>query len=113
MLKTRSRAWYLLNKHRVLEKKRTQFQEDRLKFIKEAGGKCVLCGESDPHVLDFDHIHNDGASFRKERGLKNIVQHLKREGLDKTQIQLLCKNCNWRKERIRRQKEATKAKQET
>lgn len=106
MLKTRSRAWYLLNKTKVLEKKRSQFSEDRLKFIQEAGGKCVLCGERDPHVLDFDHIENDGAAFRKEHRIKNFVQYLKREGLDRTKIQLLCKNCNWRKERIRRQKNA-------
>jgi hypothetical protein len=108
MLKSRSRAWYLLNKNRILEKRRARFQELRLQFIKEAGGKCVLCGESDPHVLEFDHIHNDGAEFRKSKGVKDFVAYLRKEGLDRNRIQLLCKNCNWRKERIRRQKNAAK-----
>jgi predicted Ser/Thr protein kinase len=108
VLKAKPRAWYLLNKHKILEKKRSQFQEDRLKFIQEAGGKCVLCGERDPHVLDFDHIDNDGAAWRKTHNVKNFVQYLKKHGLDRSKIQLLCKNCNWRKERIRRLKDATK-----
>ena len=104
MLKCRKRAWYINNKASVLERKRILFQEARKGFINELGGKCVLCGEDDIYVLDFDHIYNDGCITRA----KNQVHHFKKHGLDKTKIQLLCKNCNWRKERIRRQKAAYK-----
>jgi hypothetical protein len=71
----------------------------RLELIDELGGKCKHCGERDPIVLDFDHINDGGKAHRlKNKGAK-VVHSVKKEP---ELYQLLCKNCNWRKEYWRR-----------
>lgn len=78
-------------------------------LIELLGGKCVHCGETDPVVLDFDHINDDGALHRQKTkgkpGTNKCTNYLVKKDIDK--FQLLCKNCNWRKEYWRR-KEMTK-----
>ena len=75
----------------------------RLDMIKEYGGKCCHCGISDVDVLDIDHIHNNGAEQRRD-GLYgyNLYRLLKKNNWPKDNFQLLCKNCNWKKELNRR-----------
>jgi len=68
---------------------------ERLRLIESFGGRCSECGEGDTIVLDFDHIGNDG---HKGTG-KNIIFEVKQ---NPERFQLLCKNCNWRKEYWRR-----------
>lgn len=75
-------------------------------MIEYFGGKCVHCGHNDPICLDFDHILDDG--YRDKSG-KGIIFYVKE---NPERFQLLCKNCNWKKEYTRRQnaieiKEAT------
>lgn len=65
------------------------------------GGQCVECGESDPAVLEFDHINNDGKEHRKETGRVPIVDWILRnqeEALER--LQLLCANCHARKHSV-------------
>ena len=98
-----SRAYYLKNKE-VLDARSARWRAaKRAAHIVTAGGKCVHCGETDPIVLDFDHVENDGAKHRKATKRNNIISVLVKEGIDPAKIQLLCKNCNWRKEYKRRQ----------
>lgn len=70
-------------------------------MIAAYGGKCVCCDESQPEFLSLDHIANDGASERKERGWKlsgvHLYRALRRAGYPKERYQLLCMNCNWAK----------------
>ena len=80
-------------------------QKIRLQALQLLGGSCVHCGANDPIVLDIDHVHNDG---QKERQLMTVYQQASRlvQGrLPLERYQLLCKNCNWRKEYFRRNAE--------
>jgi hypothetical protein len=75
----------------------------RIETIKAYGGKCCHCGTADFEVLDIDHIENDGAKERKENLFAyNLYRKLKKEDYPKARYQLLCKNCNWKKELKRR-----------
>lgn len=75
----------------------------RIDMIIEYGGKCSSCGIDDFEVLDIDHIKNNGASHRRN-GLfgYNLYRFLKKHRWPKDDYQLLCKNCNWKKELKRR-----------
>lgn len=67
------------------------------------GGKCNSCGESDPIVLDVDHVQDDGAAHRAEKGFGQLLmKDILNAGYCPERFQLLCKNCNWRKEHARR-----------
>lgn len=96
------REYYARNKQKLDAYSNNWRATKRLEFIMQAGGKCVCCGEADPIVLDFDHINDDGASHRRHTKRTNVVNIFAKEGIDVTKFQLLCKNCNWRKEYNRR-----------
>lgn len=75
----------------------------RIDMIIEYGGKCVRCTVSDIDLLDIDHINNNGAEHRKiDLFGYNLYRLLKKQGYPKDDYQLLCKNCNWKKEILRR-----------
>ena len=73
----------------------------RNEFIAELGGQCIKCGEVNPIVLDFDHIHDDPDKDRSGRRVC-ILRYFSKNGIDTKRFQLLCKNCNWIKEYKRR-----------
>jgi hypothetical protein len=100
------RNYYQKNKLRLDTYSNEWREQKRNEFIKAAGGKCVECGVDDPIVLDFDHINDDGAEHRKQTKRTNVVNILVKTGFDPDKFQLLCKNCNWKKE-YRRRKNAS------
>jgi hypothetical protein len=100
------RNYYQQNKLRLDSYSNGWREQRRNEFIKEAGGKCVECGIDDPIVLDFDHVNDDGAAHRKQTKRTNVVNILVKSGFDSSKFQLLCKNCNWKKE-YRRRKNAS------
>jgi len=67
----------------------------RLELIRLMGSRCVHCGEDDPVVLTFDHVKDDGFTERKGERVSVVKKNPER-------FQLLCHNCNWRKEYWRR-----------
>jgi hypothetical protein len=72
----------------------------REQILREYGGVCVCCGESEPKFLSIDHINNDGAEHRKEVGHGGrLYRWLRRNGFPKDNYQLLCMNCNFAKGR--------------
>lgn len=79
----------------------------KLEMIAEYGGRCCHCREDDPVVLSLDHI-NDDAYVETElygeaaRGGHKQYQRLKQLGWPKDRFQLLCFNCNAKKEHQRR-----------
>ena len=67
----------------------------RLDTIKAYGGKCQLCGESNPYFMSIDHVYGDGAKERKITGSGVVLyRKLKNEGYPKDRYRLLCYNCN-------------------
>ncbi len=83
------------------QKLRQKLKEE---IMSHYGGRCLHCGEKDLIVLTIDHINNDGAEHRRQ--LKNlrgmgIYYWLKKNNFPR-EFQVLCANCNMRKENNRR-----------
>ena len=99
-------AEYFQANRRVLALYGLEYRERmRLEMVEAFGGKCVECREDDPLVLVLDHIENDAKDDRaqnKHKGGYKLYMHLRRNGWPKGRHQLLCHNCNFRKEYMRR-----------
>lgn len=84
-------------KHRAMIHKKRAIQRNRiyiLDYLKHH--HCAVCGESDPLVLQFDHIEN----YKKTMDISNAIQNAwglakLRNEIDKCQV--LCANCHARK----------------
>lgn len=62
------------------------------------GGACVVCGEEDVSVLQFDHIRGDGHCEGVGRaGLYAVRWVLAHPAEASVKYQLLCANCHMRK----------------
>jgi hypothetical protein len=86
-----------------------QSYRDRLKaaMVEAYGGKCIRCGIDDSDVLVLDHINDDAQIDRKENkhcGGVHMYAKLRKAGWPKDRHQLLCHNCNYKKELQRRRK---------
>jgi hypothetical protein len=80
--------------------------KNKLKVFQAYGNKCKICEENDPLVLNIDHIFDDGKSHKRLGGTRvtgnSLYSHLIKNKFPKDRFQLLCANCNQRKEWIRR-----------
>jgi len=66
----------------------------RAEVLEALGNQCVVCGITDPRVLQIDHVNGGGT--QEHRKIKSRTIFLRKvlddqEGL----YQLLCANCNW------------------
>jgi len=64
-------------------------------------GTCRWCGHGDLDVLTVDHIDNDGAQHRKKVPLNTFYSWMIKNDYPPG-FQVLCANCNLKKEVIRR-----------
>ena len=85
-----------------------KWHRNRTKKIKlYYGGCCSICKCNDWEVLEFDHVNNNGGEFRKNNNIYNITQYLnkyKLPTLSSIGLQLLCANCNHKKEKTLKRK---------
>jgi len=67
----------------------------KLELLEMLGPFCNLCGESDPSVLQFDHI---APLYKHERSRTSDLLALLRSGEESPfNLQVLCANCHARK----------------
>ena len=72
------------------ERNKQYYREKRELLINTLGGKCVICGETNHDLLEFDHIN----PFTKNI---DVSAHLTSTQLIQNEIcklQLLCRNCH-------------------
>lgn len=97
--KIAAKKYQLLNKEKIKTNSRKVRQAKREAVIIKYGGKCACCGEGNLLFLCIDHIHNNGATERKEIGGSNgVYNKLINEEVLADQYQVLCYNCNSAKE---------------
>ena len=95
----RSKSWYHDNKtahiQNVMKKKRADRIKAR-KFIADylARHPCVHCGESDPVVLEFDHIRGKNRNIARLVADGATIKQIQKE-IDLCQV--LCRNCHARR----------------
>lgn len=90
--KEHQRLWWQKNKHKQQQK--VKANRNRLKdFVLELKNKynCLICGENNPLVLDFDHLENKLTDVSRmiKIGTKqeNILEEINK-------CRVLCSNCH-------------------
>ncbi len=101
------REWYENNRERARFQEAFAKDKLRLEMVEVYGGKCKHCEELDPLVLQLDHINDDpGQEYeiagKSSRGGYQLYRRLKKQGWPTDRFQLLCSNCNIKKEFKRR-----------
>lgn len=107
---SQARSYFKANRDKFAHYAAKQRDKLKLEMVAAYGGKCVHCDIDDPVVLSLDH-KDDDAHIEKElyglnaRGGHKNYQRLKKDGWPQERFQLLCYNCNARKEHTRRRNE--------
>lgn len=77
--------------------KRKEREKIRLEAIEMLGGKCVQCGETDPVVLEIDHIKPLNGKRNPMEGGVHLARKIVRGLVPLSDYQLLCSNDHTRK----------------
>jgi 5-methylcytosine-specific restriction endonuclease McrA len=74
----------------------------KARLLVSLGTFCVFCGETDPVVLEVDHIipHPRVQGLRK--GFPVLLAQLRREDESPFNLQVICANCHARKTKMER-----------
>jgi hypothetical protein len=99
------REHYLANKQRYVDQARARQRALRLErttYLLEyfAQHPCTDCGESDPVVLEFDHLDAEGKSFCISQGLPYRNWQSILDEIEKCEV--VCANCHRRRTAVRR-----------
>ncbi len=65
------KKWFQDHVEEKREWERRRLRELRVEVIRHYGGKCAFCGDANINHLSIDHMNNDGAKHRKEKGFNN------------------------------------------
>lgn len=96
------RAWYAANPDRRRRHEREYRQRQRLAVLSHYSNGLLACAHCPFNIVDaleLDHIANDGAAHRREVSTRKLYGGLIATGFP-SGYQVLCRNCNWLKERI-------------
>lgn len=95
--KEEGKVYYNTHREEIWEK-REQLKFEVFQHYSGGLPRCIACGETDIIVLTIDHINNDGAEHRKTQGTgTGLYRWLRKNGYPEG-YQVLCANCNTRKE---------------
>lgn len=101
--------WRALNRDQERERQRSISESNKnavVNVLTNGEGTCRWCGQGDIDVLVIDHIEDNGAEHRRENGgrcfsgdrfYRWIIRNDYPPG-----FQVLCANCNLKKETLRR-----------
>lgn len=89
------------NKKKENERKNGYHRRLRSVVIGNYGGECACCGCDEDVFLQIDHINNDGAKERKEKGLtsRKLLNYIINNNFPNT-YQILCANCHQAKSKL-------------
>jgi hypothetical protein len=106
-----NREWIANNRDKYNSLKWNYRDRVRMEVLTHyAGGvpQCLTCGVDDLDILVLDHINDDGAEHRRElaknftrRAGVNVYEDLRKKGYPPI-VQVLCHNCNAKKEMVLR-----------
>lgn len=96
------REYYQKNRMVLDDYRSIKRRQARLDLLKLLGGSCEHCGIDDEVVLNVDHVNDDAFGNHSHTG-ETILRRIKKGIDDAGRYQILCCNCNWRKEYLRRQ----------
>ncbi len=106
----RMEKWRTENRERMREGESKRYLKRKIESIEAYGGMCAHCDQKDVKFLVIDHINDDGAEDRRVWKNKVADIHL---WLKKNKYpigyQVLCGNCNLKKERMRRKEKCSKS----
>lgn len=76
-----------------------QYQTQRAVVLREYGGQCACCGESEPMFLTIEHLLGGGKAHREQMQGGDIYRQLYKkfhagEPADTEHFGVLCQNCN-------------------
>ena len=73
--------------------------KNKVKLMTILGKKCIICGNTNPFHLQFDHINDDGQIDRRRYKSSYTMVNAYLNGKENIKkLQLLCANCNYEKQ---------------
>ena len=75
-------------------KDKRKFWQEKINLLKELGGKCKICGNSDIRVLDINHKDRSKKFRLKGKGLHSWGRRFKDWKENKGNLEILCANCH-------------------
>ena len=88
--KCRDNWW---NKNTWTTYRKKKFWNEKIKLLKELGGKCIKCGINDIRVLDINHVDR-GKKFKVKNRNYAFQTKLRDWKKNKGNLKIMCSNCH-------------------
>lgn len=96
-LRKKSKQNYAANREQFKIKMAKYRRERKETVLRTYGGECAYCRTKELAILSIDHINDDGFRDRKKSGLETNSYAALLKGLKRSDLQVLCLSCQWRK----------------